>query len=129
MIRRPPRSTRTDTLSPYTTLFRSISPSNLKCDEHAHQEHAGEQQHHAKRRDIHRRVRHIVAVGFSAHRPHILNHRILMGCAVSTGLVVKGGFVHRSEERSVGKEGVSTCRLRWSPDNYKKQNQRYKKRL
>src|SRR3546814_8558172 len=35
MIRRPPRSTRTDTLFPYTTLFRSVSvtpasmPSNL----------------------------------------------------------------------------------------------------
>src|SRR3546814_1809319 len=28
MIRRPPRSTRTDTLFPYTTLFRSISPYN-----------------------------------------------------------------------------------------------------
>src|SRR3546814_8338300 len=29
MIRRPPRSTRTDTLFPYTTLFRSIhSPTN-----------------------------------------------------------------------------------------------------
>src|SRR3546814_15633887 len=27
MIRRPPRSTRTDTLFPYTTLFRSDSPS------------------------------------------------------------------------------------------------------
>src|SRR3546814_6362202 len=27
MIRRPPRSTRTDTLFPYTTLFRSGSPS------------------------------------------------------------------------------------------------------
>src|SRR3546814_16219630 len=27
MIRRPPRSTRTDTLFPYTTLFRSIWPS------------------------------------------------------------------------------------------------------
>src|SRR3546814_19805950 len=27
MIRRPPRSTRTDTLFPYTTLFRSIMPS------------------------------------------------------------------------------------------------------
>src|SRR3546814_10504467 len=27
MIRRPPRSTRTDTLFPYTTLFRSSSPS------------------------------------------------------------------------------------------------------
>src|SRR3546814_6561548 len=27
MIRRPPRSTRTDTLCPYTTLFRSVIPS------------------------------------------------------------------------------------------------------
>src|SRR3546814_13273023 len=27
MIRRPPRSTRTDTLFPYTTLFRSWQPS------------------------------------------------------------------------------------------------------
>src|SRR3546814_13639333 len=27
MIRRPPRSTRTDTLFPYTTLFRSENPS------------------------------------------------------------------------------------------------------
>src|SRR3546814_15660575 len=26
MIRRPPRSTRTDTLFPYTTLFRSMAP-------------------------------------------------------------------------------------------------------
>src|SRR3546814_5323260 len=30
MIRRPPRSTRTDTLFPYTTLFRS----RLRCREH-----------------------------------------------------------------------------------------------
>src|SRR3546814_2498998 len=29
MRRRPPRSTRTDTLFPYTTLFRSIEPSTL----------------------------------------------------------------------------------------------------
>src|SRR3546814_3059439 len=29
MIRRPPRSTRTDTLFPYTTLFRSASFSNI----------------------------------------------------------------------------------------------------
>src|SRR3546814_4140337 len=27
MIRRPPRSTRTDTLVPYTTLFRSLDPA------------------------------------------------------------------------------------------------------
>src|SRR3546814_1427223 len=30
MIRRPPRSTRTDTLFPYTTLFRSVSEIDLK---------------------------------------------------------------------------------------------------
>src|SRR3546814_15785966 len=29
MIRRPPRSTRTDTLFPYTTLFRSLGPQVL----------------------------------------------------------------------------------------------------
>src|SRR3546814_13879126 len=30
MIRRPPRSTRTDTLFPYTTLFRSITVEQLR---------------------------------------------------------------------------------------------------
>src|SRR3546814_5485043 len=29
MIRRPPRSTRTDTLFPYTTLFRSLLPTTM----------------------------------------------------------------------------------------------------
>src|SRR3546814_7518261 len=29
MLRRPPRSTRTDTLLPYTTLFRSVEPYAL----------------------------------------------------------------------------------------------------
>src|SRR3546814_12981672 len=29
MIRRPPRSTRTDTLLPYTTLFRSVDTAHL----------------------------------------------------------------------------------------------------
>src|SRR3546814_10250607 len=32
MIRRPPRSTRTDTLFPYTTLFRSPQPAGLRRD-------------------------------------------------------------------------------------------------
>src|SRR3546814_14263065 len=31
MIRRPPRATRTDTLFPYTTLFRSLSGSTYRC--------------------------------------------------------------------------------------------------
>src|SRR3546814_3268993 len=34
MIRRPPRSTRTDTLFPYTTLFRSGTLGNLQDGEH-----------------------------------------------------------------------------------------------
>src|SRR3546814_2931265 len=32
MIRRPPRSTRTDTLFPYTTLFRSPRPGEARRD-------------------------------------------------------------------------------------------------
>src|SRR3546814_3126304 len=32
MIRRPPRSTRTDTLFPYTTLFRSASQTPARSD-------------------------------------------------------------------------------------------------
>src|SRR3546814_11423274 len=32
MIRRPPRSTRTDTLFPYTTLFRSLEFSAAEAD-------------------------------------------------------------------------------------------------
>src|SRR3546814_16679139 len=32
MLRRPPRSTRTDTLLPYTTLFRSRRQGELRCN-------------------------------------------------------------------------------------------------
>src|SRR3546814_3794572 len=35
MIRRPPRSTRTDTLFPYTTLFRSGNPKRHYSQRHA----------------------------------------------------------------------------------------------
>src|SRR3546814_3248852 len=35
MIRRPPRSTRTDTLFPYTTLFRSDHHSGFRDEERA----------------------------------------------------------------------------------------------
>src|SRR3546814_1608465 len=40
MIRRPPRSTRTDTLFPYTTLFRSLSPCRV-CLVHFQVPHGG----------------------------------------------------------------------------------------
>src|SRR3546814_5497179 len=36
MIRRPPRSTRTDTLFPYTTLFRSLSAIDRLPGLHGH---------------------------------------------------------------------------------------------
>src|SRR3546814_18423539 len=36
MIRRPPISTRTDTLFPYTTLFRSVEGDEVERTEHAH---------------------------------------------------------------------------------------------
>src|SRR3546814_7243761 len=54
MIRRPPRSTRTDTLFPYTTLFRSARHSrrgrqNLGDRDGAeHQEGAEDAEHEAK---------------------------------------------------------------------------------
>src|SRR3546814_20198418 len=36
---------------------------------------------------------------------------------IEDGTIAKGHYAnfHRSEERRVGKEGVSTCRSRWSP--------------
>src|SRR3546814_13371685 len=34
MIRRPPRSTRTDTLFPYTTLFRSLASKKVEAEYH-----------------------------------------------------------------------------------------------
>src|SRR3546814_14860924 len=34
MVRRPPRSTRTDTLFPYTTLFRSLNGARILAGKH-----------------------------------------------------------------------------------------------
>src|SRR3546814_9205852 len=58
MIRRPPRSTRTDTLFPYTTLFRSDAeqPEHALAqrrqaghgEEHAHHRGEHDQRHHAR---------------------------------------------------------------------------------
>src|SRR3546814_1097843 len=55
MIRRPPRSTRTDTLFPYTTLFRSISSVphalDLAVDEPEQGQGEGGHHHVAERLD------------------------------------------------------------------------------
>src|SRR3546814_11039004 len=105
MIRRPPRSTRTDTLFPYTTLFRSppvsAQPSPFRAEPPP--------------------IASTMAA--SLRGPHATTAESRDGARrpVSTGLVKRDTnndpYTHhlRSEERRVGKEGVSTCRSRWSP--------------
>src|SRR3546814_14790601 len=51
MIRRPPRSTRTDTLFPYTTLFRSNIGDIRLCDFRVLQLAAGDVREDRSRRD------------------------------------------------------------------------------
>src|SRR3546814_2521706 len=50
MIRRPPRSTRTDTLFPYTTLFRSLA---LRVGRGLERAHAGGAHRHDPRSEEH----------------------------------------------------------------------------
>src|SRR3546814_16544924 len=106
MIRRPPRSTRTDTLFPYTTLFRSSLAlagipffagyySKDMILESAYGAHSG--------------------VGMFAFWMGIA--AAFMTAFYSWRLIIMtfhGQPRMRSEERRVGKEWVSTCRSRWS---------------
>src|SRR3546814_15927223 len=116
MIRRPPRSTRTDTLFPYTTLFRSQNaldiaflwsgaalPGHVTLAEYAH-----------------RGAYTLIATALLAGLSVLVVLR--PGEAATRGPRVRGlgGLwiaqdVLRSEERRVGKAGVSTCRSRGSP--------------
>src|SRR3546814_4094384 len=50
MIRRPPRSTRTDTLFPYTTLFRSHEHADRAAAEHARARDRGRLRAHPEQR-------------------------------------------------------------------------------
>src|SRR3546814_15782381 len=96
MIRRPPRSTRTDTLFPDTTLFRSDRivtwPEMSACS------------NNIARGLRQRGIRDGAKVAFyMRNRPE---YGELMAA--------------RTEKRRRGKEWVRTCRTRWSPDHYKK---------
>src|SRR3546814_17094259 len=100
MIRRPPRSTRTDTLFPYTTLFRSGIAA------------AGDQ-----RADLVSQL----GLGYAVAQRYHLAGDLEAGDVGGTlgrrvaALALQAVRPVRSEERRVGKECVSTCRSRWSP--------------
>src|SRR3546814_17858662 len=103
MIRRPPRSTRTDTLFPYTTLFRSQSgPPSLSLGHASLGVPPSSASHRLSQTILCPPSFREAAIG--RHEP--LQHRT----------------DQRSEERRVGKECVSTCRSRWSPYHSTKNN-------
>src|SRR3546814_19597457 len=105
MIRRPPRSTRTDTLFPYTTLFRSLPGADLAVL-FTHQEGYSTMCGHAT-----------IALGrwaVDSGRVAMMAGRAAFGLETPCGLVAVE-VDRRSEARRVGKEGVSTCRSRWWP--------------
>src|SRR3546814_12583144 len=118
MIRRPPRSTRTDTLFPYTTLFRSkrADPREIALPE-------GEVSGAGKML-----LRDVQLLAIAEHRliclnlseaartlPCDLDIAAMDGAKPPCRKRIRRGFDPRSEERRVGKECVSTCRSRWSP--------------
>src|SRR3546814_14672397 len=110
MIRRPPRSTRTDTLFPYTTLFRSLAAQLTGLDD---LRRLRERRHNVRRlqhREIDLRRRQLLELGQTHFRSQRLDRRLeaaLRQAALDRHL--------RSEERRVGKECVSTCRSGWPP--------------
>src|SRR3546814_17631901 len=105
MIRRPPRSTRTDTLFPYTTLFRSVFPcsgaSTFMSNPHSF----------------------LTGPNFIGQLAlDIFHSQIRTQCDDKADRATRQAqhrnsqeTEDRSEERRVGKECVSTCRSRWSP--------------
>src|SRR3546814_14946086 len=120
MIRRPPISTRTDTLFPFTTLFRSTTAgSNADVSVEwfwVTMDGLGDP-------DL---LVSELLVGFSSARnswaalqlslvPNFRRADFRCSLTVLTERPVVRATSFRPEERRVGKEGVSTCRSRWSP--------------
>src|SRR3546814_20222279 len=132
MILRPPTSTRTDTLFPYTTLFRSErnAARYRACDDRERPRRAesavrDRPLHHPPahreggRAGVDPGFLHLLAVLPLDHlQGHVPRRAALLVLSRPAGrpLLVQLRGV-RSEERRVGKEGVSTCRSRWSPSH------------
>src|SRR3546814_16551539 len=119
MIRRPPRSTRTDTLFPYTTLFRS--PGALRSG-------ADARQHRTRRLSAARipgrpraRARHRVGTLHAFSESDRARDVLAAACArfgrdLRDDRAAAGpDRAHRPEARRVGTESVSTSISRWLP--------------
>src|SRR3546814_19538192 len=123
MGRRPPTSTRSDTLLPYTTLFRSpiavpADRSRAVCGCLLPLVFALEEWMDGLNDPIvpDSEARGLLAMLPAAFRPYASLARF--DRPIGWWLLFwPGAWAVRSEERRVGKECVSTCRSRWSPDH------------
>src|SRR3546814_15587936 len=106
MIRRPPRSTRTNTLFPYTTLFRSWRNAASGLNEHIWVITPDRREDDAA--DTQRRRRSV------ANPRSVAIKRSIIGTAIFSGAIGAARPLARSEEGRAGKECVSTCRFRRS---------------
>src|SRR3546814_20155610 len=118
IIRRPPRSTRTDTLFPYTTLFRSL---NLRADRGEINPDDFDVPVMVLKGDDATLSETSLAANFHqlkmtpAEECRAFQH--FLGTSGDIDAVAKrfGLTRRRSEERRVGKEWVRTWRSGWSP--------------
>src|SRR3546814_21123955 len=118
MIRRPPRSTRTDTLFPYTTLCRSVQPQRHSCEDQQDRQRAGWQAPLApKCVEAEARGRQPKGQRQVERDEAQQIRRLVVSRKDEEGKAERCSSLraHRSEERRVGKACVSTCRYRWSP--------------
>src|SRR3546814_13617744 len=124
MRRRPPISTRTDTLFPYTTLFRSrLHRRGGIAFQRVPEGVVRRQEEPALAALLDQRRDGAVGEGIGAVGPREAVRRAgLAGQVRSRGRGVDRQ--PRAEERRVGTGCVSPCRSGWSPSNVNKKNNR-----
>src|SRR3546814_16338969 len=113
MIRRPPRSTRTDTLFPYTTLFRSATGAVFGAAG-AVAGAAAAAADAPSRSALTMRPPGPLPVSVLRSIPFSSARRLARGLAFTLS-PLSVAPADRSDERRVGQAGVSTCRSRVSP--------------
>src|SRR3546814_9944436 len=100
MIRRPPRSTRTDTLFPYTTLFRS---ADGQWNRHRAADRPPDDDHRRSGKPCHRRERHCPCTAHPAEagndRRPVGNERTRRGQLDQLAWAAGAGAVRRRAER------------------------------